>query len=114
MATITLPDELAERVAPFSSWLPTVLEVSLLKLKTPAVETASELVTFLTTNPSAQEVEVYHASERSQTRMDQLLALNQAGVISKAEAEELDELLKLEHVVISLKTQLTSDDTIPA
>ena len=114
MATIILPDELAERVAPFSRWLPTVLEISLLKLKTPATETASELITFLATNPSAQEVEAYHASERSQARMSQLLALNQAGVISKAEAEELDELLKLEHVVISLKAQLTFDDAAPA
>ena len=108
MVTITLPDELAERVAPFSRWLPTVLEVSLLKLKTPAVETASELVEFLSTNPSVQEVQTYHASVRSQTRMGQLLALNQAGVISGAEAEELDELLKLEHVVINLKAQLAS------
>ena len=114
VATINLPDELAERVAPFGYWLPTVLEVGLLKLKTPAAETASELSAFLWTNPSAQEVQAYHASQRSQTRVSQLLALNQAGVIGEAEAEELDKLLKLEHVIIMLKTQLTSGGTATA
>ena len=43
--------------------------------------------------------------------MGQLLELNRASVISGAEAKELDEPLKLEHVVINLKAQLTSDDT---
>ena len=114
MATINLPDELAERVAPFGYWLPTVLEIGLLKLRTPAVETASELVAFLSTNPSAQEVQAYHASEGSQTRVRQLLALNRAGVIGEAEVEELDELLRLEHVIIMLKSQLTSGGTATA
>jgi hypothetical protein len=56
MATITLPDELAKRVEFFSRWLPTVLEISLLALKTPAVETASEIIEFLASNPSPGKV----------------------------------------------------------
>lgn len=76
MTTVTLPDELAERVAPFSRWLPTVLEISLLAFKTLAVETAGELIEFLATNPSPRNVHAYHASERAQGRMNKLLTLN--------------------------------------
>ncbi|MDQ3460108.1 MAG: hypothetical protein M3498_12525 [Deinococcota bacterium] len=114
MATVTLPDELAKRVEPFSRWLPTVLETSLLALKTPAVETASELVEFLASNPLAGEVHAYHVSERAQARMSRLLALNQAGVLGEAEARELDELIKLEHLIITLKASLTPEDIAAA
>lgn len=110
MATVTLPDELAERVAPFSRWLPAVLEISLLALKTPAVEAAGELIEFLATNPSPRNVHAYHASERAQERMNRLLTLNQAGVLGEAEQRELDELIKLEHLVITLKAGLSAED----
>ena len=110
MASMVLPDELAARVAPFGRWVPTVLEIGLLALKTPAVETAGELVEFLTTNPSPREVHAYGASERAQARMNRLLILNQAGTLGEAEVLELDELIKLEHLVITLKAGLSAAD----
>lgn len=110
MATVTLPDELAARVAPFSRWLPTVLEISLLAFKTPAVETAGELIEFLVTNPSPRDVHAYHAPRRAQERMNRLLTLNQAGVLGEAEQRELDELIKLEGLVITLKAGLSAED----
>ncbi|MDQ3397774.1 MAG: hypothetical protein M3511_08405 [Deinococcota bacterium] len=114
MATITLPDELAKRVEPFSRWLPTVLEISLLALKTPAIKTASEIVEFLTSNPSPREVHAYHVSKHAQVRMKRLLALNRAGVLGEAEARELDELISLEHLIITLKANLVPEDTAAA
>lgn len=110
MASVTLPDELAARVAPFSRWVPTVLEVGLLALKTPAVETAGELVEFLAINPSPQEVQAYHVSKRAQVRMNRLLTLNQAGALGEAEQRELDELIKLEYLIIILKSGLSAED----
>lgn len=110
MATVTLPDELAARVAPFSRWLPTVLEISLLALKTPAVETAGELIEFLATNPSPRDVYTYHAPQRAQERMSRLLTLNQVGVLGASEQRELDELIKLEHLIITLKAGLSTGD----
>lgn len=110
MASVTLPDELAVRVAPFGRRVPTVLEISLLAFKTPAVEAAGELVEFLATNPSPRNVHNYHASERAQVRMSKLLALNQAGALGEAEGRELDELIKLEHLIITLKGRLSADD----
>ena len=109
MATVTLPDDLAERVEPFGRWLPTVLEISLLGLKTPASRTAGEIVAFLSTGPSSDEVATYRASVRSQERINRLLALNQAGFLGKVEAEELDELLRLENLLIMLKAELDKE-----
>ena len=110
MATVALPDELAARVAPFSRWLPTVLEISLLAFKTLAVETAGELIELLATNPSPKNVHAYHASERAQERMSRLLTLNQAGVLGGVEQRELDELIKREHLIITLKAGLSAED----
>lgn len=110
MASVTLPDELAARVAPFGRWVPTVLEIGLLALKTPAVETAGELVEFLAINPTPQEVRAYHVSERAQARMNRLLTLNQAGALGEAEQRELDELIKLEYLIITLKSGLSAED----
>lgn len=102
---LTLPDELAERVAPLR-YLPVILEVSLLTLKTPAAQSASELIEFLGSNPTSQAVLEYHGSEQTQKRIQQLLELNHVGLISEADARELDEHLLLEHLVVMLKAGL--------
>ena len=110
MATVTLPDDLAERIEPFGQWLPAVLEISLLGLQTPASRTAGEIIAFLSTGPSADEVAAHRASTRSQERVSRLLALNQAGLLGEAEAEELDELLRLENLLITLKAELDYEE----
>jgi hypothetical protein len=103
--TLTLPDDLARRVEPLR-YLPTILELSLLTLKTPAAQTVSEFIEFLSTNPSGQAVLDYHGTTRFQERVNRLLELNRAGMISETELKELDEFLLLEHSMIALKTSL--------
>ncbi len=107
--TLTLPDELAKRVEPLH-YLPTILEMSLLTLKTPAAQTEGELTEFLSTNPSSEKVHEYHGTPRAQERMNRLLELNQAGIISEAELKELDELLLLEHIITALKITLKQQE----
>ncbi len=104
--TMKVPDELAKRLQHIRSWVPTILELSLVGFKTLATQTASEIITFLSTNPTPQEVLDYHASERSQTRLQQLLTLNKAGLLGETEKQELDELEKIEHILIMLKAQV--------
>ena len=103
--TMQVPDELAERLDPIRDWLPTIIELSLVGFKTPATETATEVIEFLSTNPSPQEVLEYHISERGQARLQRLLAWNEVGLLSGAEQRELDELQRLEHIIIMLKAQ---------
>lgn len=112
MATVTLelPEKLAQRVKPHTRWLPTILEINYLFLKTPASQTANEVTEFLASNPSAKEVYKLRPSPRSQERTATLLSLNSAGVISEQDKAELEELASLENILISLKASLSNDE----
>ena len=103
--TVQIPDRLAQRVRPMSSWLSTVLELSLAGLETRAIQTASEIITFLSTGPSPHEVAAYTVSESTQQRLRRLLALNEAGLLSLEEQAELDEIEQIEHIMTMLKAQ---------
>ncbi len=103
--TVEIPDELARRCQSVGPWLPTVIEISLVGFKTLATTTASEVIEFLRKNPSSQEVADFQVSQSAQSRLQRLLALNQAGMLSPSEQAELDELEQLEHIIIMLKTQ---------
>jgi len=104
--TIQVPDELAVRIRPIGSWLSTIIELSLIGVRTLAAATATEVIQFLSENPSPQEVLDYHVSERAQARLQRLLALNEAGMLSELEQLELDELQHIEHIIIMLKAQV--------
>jgi hypothetical protein len=104
--TMQLPDQLAGQILPARRWLPAVLELSLARLKTPAAQTSSEIIDFLLGNPTQDDVLAYHASDRAQHRLQRLVALNEAGLLSEAEQAELAELQRLEHILIMLKAQV--------
>ena len=109
--TMQVPDRLAQRLRPMSPWLPTVLELSLIGFKTPAVQTASEIIAFLSAGPSPAGVALYTVSGRAQERLRRLLALNEAGLLSLEEQTELDEIEQIEHVMILLKAQTHQQST---
>lgn len=101
-----LPEELAEQIRPLNGYLGTVLQLSLIGFRTLATETSTEIIEFLLSEPTPQQVLDYHVSERAQSRLQRLLALNEAGLLSPNEKAELDEMEKIEHVVVMLKSQL--------
>ena len=100
-----LPDTLARRLEPMSPWLPAALELSLAGFKTPAAHTVAEIIAFLSTGPSPKEVMNYHVSARAEERLRRLLALNAGGAISADEQAELDEIERIEHILIMLKAE---------
>jgi hypothetical protein len=104
--TIQLSNAFANRLAPIRQWLPTILELSLVGFKTPAAITATEIIAFLSGNPSPEAVFHYHVSQRAQKRLRHLLAVNAAGQVSPDEDRELDEIEKIEHIMIMLKAHL--------
>lgn len=104
--TMEVPDKLAERIQPIGPWLPIILELSFAGLKTPAAETLAEIIQFLSTNPSPKEVCNYHVSERAQKRLQYLLGLNSAVLLGEREQRELDEMEKMEHIMIMYKARI--------
>lgn len=106
--TMQIPDDLARRIEPIGSWLPTIIELSLVGFKTVAIAAATEVIQFLLQNPTSQEVVDYHISAQAQTRLQRLLVLNESGMLSEDEQLELDELESLEHIVVMLKAQVAN------
>src|SRR5262245_23294147 len=104
--TLNSSGRLAERLQPLGAWPPIVLELTLVGCKTVAAATATEVLAFLAQGPTPEEVLAYHASERAQHRLQRLLALNTAGLLSEDEQQELDERQQIEHIIIMLKAQL--------
>ena len=107
--TIQLPDALAKKIQSINRWMPSILELSLLGLRTEAAATAAELIEFLSDNPSPQAVLGYHVSQERQTHLDRLLALNETGLLSSKEQQELEELEEIEHIVILLKAEIARE-----
>ncbi len=114
MATLTLDlsEQLQAQVKPFSRWLPGILEVSLLSLKSSAHQTASDFIDFLVSNPSEQAVSDYQFAEQIQERIGTLLENNCLRSLNEADAVELDDYLKLEHVIRVLKLKLKSNTLV--
>ncbi len=106
--TVQVSDELATRLQPIKFWLPTIIELSLIRCQTAATATASEIIDFLSENPTPTTVLAYHVSEETQARVERLLALNEVGLLSAEEQLELDEREQIEHILIMLKTQIAS------
>ena len=112
--TLTLSEQLKERVEPFSRWLPVILEVSLLTLETPAHQAARELTEFLASNPSSQAVHDYRLSKTALKRVEALLEKNRAGELLVQEEHELDEYLQLESLMRRVKLELATSELSPA
>lgn len=104
--TVDVSEKVAERIAPMQRWLSTILELTLLGLRTSAIATVTEIIEFLAQDPTPQEIFGYHVSERAQLRMRKLLALNREGLLSESEQLELDEMEKIQHVIIMFKADI--------
>ena len=102
---IQVSDDLAAQIQAHGQWLPTIIELSAVGFKTPAASVAAEVIHFLSENPTPQEVMSRHASEETHERMRRLLALNKEGLLSQEENLELDELEKIEHIIVLLKAK---------
>ena len=102
---VQVSDELAKRCQSAGPWLSVIIDLSFIGFRTPAAATVSEIISFLSENPSPEELISFHVPEPAQVRLRRLLTLNGAGCLSEAEQSELDELQKLEHFIIMLKAQ---------
>ena len=71
----------------------------------PAVSIQDEVLDFLLTQPTPEQIIAFHASEAAQERMRYLLDANRAGSLTEAEAAELEEASQLNHLFTMLKAK---------
>lgn len=106
--TITLPDELAERLRRREERLPEILELGLRELDSDpqgGFEGAAHVLEFLATLPSPEEILNLRASVRFEQRVRELLEKNRSGGLSPQEEQEWERYEFLEHLVRMAKAK---------
>ncbi|MDQ7025160.1 MAG: hypothetical protein Q9P01_08190 [Anaerolineae bacterium] len=69
----------------------------------PAVSAIDEVLDFLVSTPTPQQIVKFHASEAAQLRLRYLLEANRNGTLTPEERAELDEAERLNHFIMMLK-----------
>lgn len=71
----------------------------------PPASIQEEVLTFLLSSPTPEQILRFHASEAAQTRLRYLLDANREGTLSSEERAELDEASQMNHFVTRLKAK---------
>ena len=71
----------------------------------PSASIQDEVLTFLLSSPTPQQIIDFHASETAQERLRDLLEANRQGTLSPEERAELDEASQFNHFVMLLKAK---------
>lgn len=116
--TIQIPDELAQRLEPLRNRLPELLsqiadssDPSSVPL---AIATANlqaipqaylEVLDFLVTRPTPQDIIAFKVSPEAQERLSSLLDKNRENTLTDSEVAELDVYEQLEHLMILMKAR---------
>ena len=103
--TITVPEELAHRLAGVQDRLPEVLARGLEELSLPPTEMYRYVLTFLASTPSPQEILDFALPQAMQDRASELLDKNRAGQLTNREAAELDEHIHIDNLLSMLKAR---------
>ncbi len=101
-------DSFAKRIQSFGVWSDVILELNLEEFKSDLVNRAkSDLLKFLTANPSAKDVLDFSLSDKFQDRVDYLLDLNGESSLESVDQKELQEWTRLNHWLILLAAKAT-------
>lgn len=116
--TIQIPDELAIKLEPFRNRLPELLSQLLVSTNPSAeplaISTANlqeipqayiEVLDFLITSPTPQDIIVFKVSPEAQERLRLLLDKNRENTLTVSEVAELDVYEQLEHLMILMKAR---------
>ncbi len=89
--TLTLPDDLADRVRDLAERIPRTLEIALrsvLRADAPTVDAVDEVTQFLATLPDAEQILAFRASPAVEKRISELLEKNRTtGLLEDEERE---------------------------
>ena len=102
---IDLPDELAQRLQPEREHLAEIIERGLRQGWSEGAGLAREIISFLGRGPQPAEILAFRPSPVFLERSRELLWKNKQGALSGAEEAELDEMLRLDHLVTLIKAE---------
>jgi hypothetical protein len=107
--TLTIPDELADRLRPVGDRLPQILELGLRELQatTGAFAGLGDVLEALARLPSPEEVLALRPAPAFQERVEALLAKNRDGGLSETERLEWQQYAYIEHLVRLAKARAT-------
>ena len=106
--TLTIPDDLAQRLRNHQERLPEILELGLRELNAGSAkgfEGAAEVLEFLAGLPSPEAILSLKPSERFERQMRELLERNRAGGLTPQEEQLWERYEFLEHLVRIAKTK---------
>ncbi|MEL6524297.1 MAG: hypothetical protein AAFQ07_01185 [Chloroflexota bacterium] len=72
---------------------------------TPSTSIQDDVLSFLMTSPSPDDIIAFHASDVAQHRLQYLLDANRDGTLSDDERAELEEASQMNHFVMLLKAR---------
>ena len=103
--TIEVPEELAFRLQPLQNRLVEIIELGLREI-TPAQYTLhSEIIEFLASGPTPQDIVAFQPSEEVTARVTKLLEKNKDGTLTTAEEAELDQYETLDYLMTLVKAK---------
>lgn len=100
--TVDLPSDLAQRLEPVSDRIPDILELGLRELNAASqsgFRGTAQVLEFLASLPSPNEILALHPTHELQTRVETLLEKNRSEGLSPAEEQEWEAYQFLEHLV---------------
>jgi hypothetical protein len=103
--TIKLPDSLAEQLSAVQDRVPELLAQGLGKLSPVPNEVYRYILEFLVSRPSPEEIMDFGPTPAMQARASELLEKNRTGKLSSLESAELDEYMRINHLITMLKAQ---------
>lgn len=106
IVTLELPEKFAPVKGSLEQYLPTIVELRSLDLKTNASQLAREIIDLLWSSPTSAEVLGFKISAQSQSRLTELLEKNREGTLTAADSAEMDEIETINDIVSLLKVQL--------
>jgi hypothetical protein len=101
--TLDLSDDLAQALTQQADRLPELLAQALMQPAVPA-HMYRYIVEFLVSHPTPEQIADFRPTDEMVDRLKTLLTHNQVAALTDAEARELDEFERIEHLIVMLKS----------
>jgi len=104
--TIQVPERLAAEISSLQDRLPEVLAYGLRQIPPLPNEVYQYILGFLASQPSPEEIFSFSPTPIMQNRTSQLLEKNRLATLTVIENKELDEYVRINHLVTLLKARV--------